>query len=183
MHAQDPFGHEDGKNKRKSRKKKSFAKPGNERIYDRNIKMIKLGDKVVPINAEMAEMENNMAAKQCQDNNQAYYMFKQSKLFPKKIGYSAAEIEKQKNKQMVQAYKLLQESVQLRNIRWKNNKKQGDPPLEYPTIKQQIKEKKKLRKMYNDLMMNTYLEHSDSDLSEHDSVASDKIKYYESKYN
>ena len=37
--------------------------------------------------------------------------------------------------------------------------------------------------MYNDLMINTYLAPSDSDFSEHDSVSSDKIKYYERKYN
>ena len=36
-----------------------------------------------------------------------------------------------------------------------------------------------LRKMYNDLNINTYLNDSDSDVSEHDSVSSDKLKYYE----
>ena len=39
-----------------------------------------------------------------------------------------------------------------------------------------------LRKMYNDLMINTYLDESDSDFSEHESVSSDKIKFYEQKY-
>lgn len=37
--------------------------------------------------------------------------------------------------------------------------------------------------MYNDLMVNTYLGGSDSDFSEHDSVSSDKVRYYEQKYN
>mgnify|MGYP006932415351 FL=1 len=36
--------------------------------------------------------------------------------------------------------------------------------------------------MYNDLMINTYLDESDSDFSEHESVSSDKIKFYEQKY-
>lgn len=33
--------------------------------------------------------------------------------------------------------------------------------------------------MYNDLMINTYLDDSDSDFSEHDSVSSEKAKFYE----
>lgn len=31
-------------------------------------------------------------------------------------------------------------------------------------------------------MINTYLDESDSDFSEHESVSSDKIKFYEQKY-
>lgn len=112
-----------------------FARPGNNRNINKNIKLITLGDKQVPIDTDMADRENAKAVKQCQDNNQAYYMFKNRQLFPKKIGYSQAELEKQRNKQMVGAFKLLQQSVKIRNVRVKNNRRVGDPPLDYPQIK------------------------------------------------
>jgi len=83
---------------------------------------------------------------------------------------------------MVEGYKILQQSVKLRNVQYKNNKPTGDPPLEYPAIGQQVKEKQRLRKMYNELMMNTYLNDSDSDFDEHASVGSDKVRHYPSRY-
>ena len=61
----------------------------------------------MPIDADMADLENNRAFKQCQDNTQAYYSFKKRQLFPKKTGPSQTELEKQLSKQMVGAFKLL----------------------------------------------------------------------------
>ena len=130
----------------------------------------------------MADIENNKAVKQCQDNNHAFYRFKERELFPKKIGLSESDREKLKSKHMVEGYKILQQSVKLRNVQYKNNKPTGDPPLEYPAIGQQVREKQRLRKMYNDLMMNTYLHDSDSDFDEHASVGSDKVRHYPGRY-
>lgn len=58
----------------------------------------------------------------------------------------------------------------------------GDPPLEYPFISQQIEEKKRLRNMYDSLLMNTYLDDSDSDFDDYESVSSEQVKYYDEKY-
>ena len=81
-------------NQRRMKKMSKFVKPGNFRPVNKNIKYIELGDKQVPIDADMADLENNRAFKQCQDNTQAYYSFKKRQLFPKKTGPSQTELEK-----------------------------------------------------------------------------------------
>ena len=64
----------------------------------------------------------------------------------------------------------------------KQGKMTGNPPLEYPFVSQQIEEKRRMRKMYDDLLMNTYLDDSDSDFDDYSSVASDRVRHYEDKY-
>lgn len=39
-----------------------------------------------------------------------------------------------------------------------------------------------MRGMYNDLLMNTYLDDSDSEFDDYESVASDRVRHYEDKY-
>ena len=39
-----------------------------------------------------------------------------------------------------------------------------------------------MRSMHNSLLMNTYLDDSDSDFDDYESVASDRVKHYEDKY-
>lgn len=54
----------------------------------------------------------------------------------------------------------------------------GNAPLEFPTLSKQIEEKKRQRSLMEMLKMNEKLSEDDSDLSQHSSVGSDKIKRY-----
>ena len=76
----------------------------------------------------------------------------------------------------------MQDSVKLRDMKSKKTKTTGNPPLEYPFISQQIDEKKKMRNMYNSLLMNTYLDDSDTSFDSYESVDSHQVKHYEDKY-
>lgn len=52
----------------------------------------------------------------------------------------------------------------------------------YPLISQQIQEKRKLRKLYESIEMNKYLNDSDSDFETFSSVDSDNLDAYEGIY-
>jgi hypothetical protein len=54
--------------------------------------------------------------------------------------------------------------------------------LGYPLISQQIQEKRKLRKLYESIEMNKYLNDSDSDFETFGSVDSDNLDAYEGIY-
>jgi hypothetical protein len=54
--------------------------------------------------------------------------------------------------------------------------------LGYPLISQQIQEKRKLRKLYESIEMNKYLNDSDSDFETFSSVDSDNLDAYEGIY-
>lgn len=62
----------------------------------------------------------------------------------------------------------------------------GDAPYSYPQISEQIKFKRGMRRIHKNMKMNRYLNDSDSDLNDYESVASDgKGRYvvkYEDKY-
>jgi hypothetical protein len=76
-----------------------------KRNKNKNFKMIELGDKTIMIDAKTVEKENNRAEKQCQDNNMAFYYYKNKNLFPGHTGPSATDKELEKNKAVVDAFK------------------------------------------------------------------------------
>ena len=102
--------------------KKKGKKPKNTNVRNRqrHLKMIELGDKTIMIDSKIAAKENNRAEKQCQDNNLAYYYYKRKDLFPSKMGVSVTDKERGRNKVIVSSFKSMQESVKLRNLRYKN---------------------------------------------------------------
>ena len=76
-----------------------------KRNKNKHLKKIELGDKVIMIDTKTVEQENNRAEKQCQDNNQAFYYYKNKNLFPDKIGLTSTQKETLKNKVIVDAFK------------------------------------------------------------------------------
>lgn len=166
-------------------KDKLRRKKTSKRNNNKHLKLIELGDQIVMIDSNTAENENNRAEKQCQDNNLAFYAYKKKDLFPNKIAPTAAQKEAIKNRVIIDAFKKMQESVKLRNVKIKNKQTKtlmGDPPLAYPYISQQIDEKQKLRKLMDQLELEKCLDEGDSDFNDFDSVASDRVKFYEDSY-
>ena len=88
----------------------------NQRKKNKHLKRIELGDKVLMIDAKMAEVENDKAEKQCQDNNHAFFEHKKKSLFPNKLHLSHVELAREKNKQIVNAYKLMSQCVKLKSL-------------------------------------------------------------------
>lgn len=76
---------------------------------------------------------------------------------------------------MVQAMKALQSSVKMRSPPQQQSRlgplSLGEPPLEFPTLNQQIKEKRRQRTLMKLLQINAALSDDDSDFSEHSCVA------------
>lgn len=91
-----------------------------KRNKNKNLKMIELGDKTIYIDSKTVENENNRAEKQCQDNNLAFYYYKNKNLFPSNTGPTSTEKEGLKNKAIVDAFKSMTEAVKLRNLKVKN---------------------------------------------------------------
>lgn len=140
------------------------------------------------IDRDQVHEENNKAERQCQDNLDAFYHYKLQKLFPKLHREKNAEdMVEQRSRDIVAAFKQLQRSVAMRTpmgetaeLAKRMNYK--EPPLCYPAVAQQIKEKRRQRKLLQDLNLKDYLEDSDSDFDEHSSVASDRVGQYASLY-
>ena len=63
--------------------------------------------KNIVVDLNEAERARNGALKQCEENDKAYYKFKQKKLFPRMNELSQLKKAKKKNKVLVDAYKNL----------------------------------------------------------------------------
>ena len=59
----------------------------------------------------MAHKENNKAQKACQDNKEAFHFYKRKDLFPGAGGRADQQRTTARNKAVVKAFKVLQDSV------------------------------------------------------------------------
>jgi hypothetical protein len=90
--------------------------PGwNQRNKQKTLTKIKNGGQDVEIDYKMIEIEENKAENRLRDYPHAYQDFKRNKLFPNKYRPNKVQEDEKNNRQVVKAYKLLQDEVKDRN--------------------------------------------------------------------
>lgn len=75
--------------------------------------------------------------------------------------------------------------MKLRNLKYRNKAAGqiiGDAPLEYPHFEQQLDIKHKMRKVYQNMKLNRYLDDADSDLNSYSSAEGKDLQAYTKKY-
>lgn len=106
-----------GKSQVRVRFEKAQNRLKNERVRNRHLQVIETFGQRIVVDLTEAEVAANRALKQCEENDKAFYRFKEKKLFPRQNELSVLKKEKIKNKAIVSAFKNLQSAVKLTNIR------------------------------------------------------------------